>query len=59
MNIQQISEELNFANQSFFGNYFKHYTGMSPKEYKKNKNHSTQTLLQQHTFGVEWDFIYP
>jgi AraC family transcriptional activator of pobA len=35
MNIQQISEELNFANQSFFGKYFKHYTGMSPKEYKK------------------------
>lgn len=35
MNIQQISEELNFANQSFFGKYFKHYTGMSPKEYRK------------------------
>ncbi len=35
MNIQQIAEELNFANQSFFGKYFKHYTGLSPKEYKK------------------------
>lgn len=34
-NIQEIADELNFANQSFFGKYFKHYTGMSPKEYRK------------------------
>lgn len=34
-NIQEISDELNFSNQSFFGKYFKHYTGMSPKEYRK------------------------
>ncbi|MDO5571037.1 MAG: helix-turn-helix domain-containing protein [Bacteroidales bacterium] len=32
--IQQIAEELNFANQSFFGKYFKQHTGMSPREYK-------------------------
>jgi AraC-like DNA-binding protein len=32
--IQQIAEELNFANQSFFGKYFKHHTGMSPSQYK-------------------------
>ncbi len=31
MNIQEIADRLNFANQSFFGKYFKHYTGMSPK----------------------------
>lgn len=37
MNIQEISDRLNFANQSFFGKYFKHYTGMSPKEYRKNR----------------------
>lgn len=37
MNIQEISDRMNFANQSFFGKYFKHYTGMSPKEYRKNK----------------------
>lgn len=35
MSIQEISEELHFANQSFFGKYFKHHTGMSPKEYRK------------------------
>ncbi len=35
MNIQQIAEDLHFANQSFFGKYFKHYVGMSPKEYRK------------------------
>ena len=35
LTIQQISQELNFANQSFFGKYFKHHTGFSPSEYKK------------------------
>ena len=34
MTIQQISDELNFPSQSFFGKYFKRVTGMSPKEYK-------------------------
>lgn len=36
MTIQQISDELNFPSQSFFGKYFKRYVGVSPKEYKKN-----------------------
>jgi len=35
MTIDQISEELNFPSQSFFGKYFKRVTGMSPKEYKR------------------------
>lgn len=34
-NIQQIAYELNFPNQSSFGKYFKHLTGMSPSEYQK------------------------
>jgi len=34
MTIEQISEELNFPSQSFFGKYFKRVTGMSPSEYK-------------------------
>ena len=34
MTIQQISDDLNFPSQSFFGKYFKRVTGMSPKEYK-------------------------
>lgn len=33
--ILQVSDRLNFPNQSFFGRYFKHHTGYSPKEYKK------------------------
>ena len=37
MNIQEIADRLNFANQSFFGKYFKHYVGVSPKEYRKNR----------------------
>ena len=32
--IQQIAEELHFANQSFFGRYFKQHTGLSPKAYR-------------------------
>lgn len=32
--IQQISDMLNFANQSFFGVYFKKATGFSPSEYR-------------------------
>lgn len=35
MSIQEISDELHFANQSFFGKYFKHHTGVSPKEYRR------------------------
>lgn len=38
MNVQEISDRLNFANQSFFGKYFKHYTGVSPKEFRKNRD---------------------
>ncbi|MDR1347315.1 MAG: helix-turn-helix domain-containing protein [Prevotellaceae bacterium] len=35
MTVQQISEELNFPSQSFFGKYFRRCSGMSPSEYKK------------------------
>ena len=34
MTIQQISNELHFASQSFFGKYFKRLTGVSPKHYR-------------------------
>ena len=36
LTIQQISDNLNFPSQSFFGKYFKRQAGVSPKEYKKN-----------------------
>lgn len=36
MTIQQISDELNFPLQSFFGKYFKRLTGVSPKEYRES-----------------------
>lgn len=35
MTVQQISDELNFPSQSFFGNYFKRSVGLSPLEYRK------------------------
>ena len=34
MTVQQISDELNFPEQSFFGKYFKRVVGVSPREYK-------------------------
>lgn len=33
--IQQISDNLNFKNQSFFGKYFKHLTGYTPTQYRR------------------------
>jgi len=33
-NIQQIAYDLNFTNQSSFGKYFKHVTGMSPTKFQ-------------------------
>jgi|AGTN01.2.fsa_nt_gi AraC-type DNA-binding domain-containing proteins len=35
MTILQISDELNFPSQSFFGKYFKRLAGVSPKEYRE------------------------
>lgn len=35
-NIQQVAYALNFSNQSSFGKYFKHLTGMSPTEYQNS-----------------------
>lgn len=35
LTIQQISDELNFADQSVFGKYFKRCEGVSPKEYRR------------------------
>ncbi len=35
LTIQQIADELNFPNQSFFGKYIKKHTGLSPKELRK------------------------
>lgn len=34
LSIQQISDELNFASQSFFGKYFKKHIGSSPKDFR-------------------------
>lgn len=35
MSVKEISIRLNFPSQSFFGKYFKQYTGVSPKEYRE------------------------
>lgn len=35
-NVQQVAYELNFSNQSSFGKYFKHLTGMSPTAFQRS-----------------------
>lgn len=35
MTVQQISNELNFENPSFFAKFFKRHVGISPKQYRK------------------------
>ena len=37
MTVQQISDDLNFPSQSFFGKFFKRLTNMSPKKYREEK----------------------
>lgn len=36
-NIKEITEEMNFPNQSFLGKYFKEHVGISPSAYRKGK----------------------
>lgn len=35
MTIQEIATQLHFANQSFFGKYFKHHCGLSPSAFRE------------------------
>lgn len=37
LSIKEIAVEMNFANQSFLGKYFKNVVGISPQEYRINK----------------------
>jgi AraC-like DNA-binding protein len=36
MNVSQVADELRFSDQSFFGKFFKKYTGISPSVYRSN-----------------------
>ncbi len=36
MNVSQVADELKFSDQSFFGKFFKKYTGVSPSVYRSN-----------------------
>lgn len=40
LSVNEIATHLNFASQSFFGKYFKRYTGMSPLEFRKGDSQS-------------------
>lgn len=45
MSIQEISEYLTFSNQSFFAQFFKRHTGVSPSQYR-GRNHQVQAGIQ-------------
>lgn len=38
LSVQNIADELNFPSQSTFGKYFKSNTGVSPKDYRNNRD---------------------
>lgn len=40
INIQQVSDELHFGDQSSFGKFFKKHTGLTPMEYRNSGNMS-------------------
>lgn len=46
MTIQQIAEELSFADQSSFGKFFKKHSGVSPLKYRQNLRKTLLTLRQ-------------
>lgn len=48
MTIQEISNRLNFPNQSYLARYFKRHTGKSPIDYRDKKN-STDTISLSNT----------
>lgn len=41
LSIHDISDTLNFPNQSYFGKWFKHLTGLSPLDYRNGKTGKT------------------
>ncbi|MGN1263345.1 MAG: helix-turn-helix domain-containing protein [Prevotella sp.] len=44
MSIKEVAYRLNFAERSFFGHYFKQYTGLSPSEYKSAHSVGTTAI---------------
>ncbi|MBP5218386.1 MAG: AraC family transcriptional regulator [Bacteroidales bacterium] len=44
--VQEVSDALHFANQSFFGNYFRKAVGLSPREFIKTCSSTDRGFLQ-------------
>lgn len=44
--IQQVSDMLNFPNQSFFGKFFKRHAGVSPKDYRRSVSEASSEVLK-------------
>ncbi|WP_443943708.1 helix-turn-helix domain-containing protein [Pedobacter sp. AW1-32] len=46
LNVSEVSEALSFSNASFFGKYFKKYTGISPSEYRSGNKIAQPPIFQ-------------
>lgn len=44
--IKEISSELNFANQSFFGKFFRQHVGISPNKFRSEYNATGEDLVE-------------
>lgn len=51
MTVKEISVELQFPNQSYFGKWFKNLVGCSPLEYKKGNKQSDGKYKEYNTFS--------
>lgn len=51
MTVKEISVELQFPNQSYFGKWFKNLVGCSPLEYKKGNKQSDGKYTEYNTFS--------
>ena len=59
MSIQEISNELNFPDQSYFGRFFRRMLGLSPMTFRQNPDFSLMARLKPISHGGtnnRWDF---
>ncbi len=45
LSIKEIADQFNFPDQSFLGRYFKKHMGMSPKEFRQQKDYSQKNEI--------------
>ena len=54
--IKEVSDMLNFPNQSYFGKWFKVHTGMGPMEFKRSENSGREI---REVTEADWNMLMP